>query len=78
MTSAAIIDTQTDAEDQPIDAGRREDRPEILRINIQKTKLLKVNNMQQCKVQIKVKDVDEDNKFTYLGSACSERQRRNR
>ena len=39
-----------------------------LKINIQKTKLLKVNSTQQAEVQLKGKDTEEDNKFTYLGS----------
>ena len=38
-----------------------------LEINIQKTKLLKVNSTQQAKVQLKGKDI-EANKFTCLGS----------
>ena len=39
-----------------------------LKINIQKTKLLKVNSTQPAKVQLKGKYIEEDNKFTYLGS----------
>ena len=35
-----------------------------LKINIQKIKLLKVNSTQQAKVQLKGKDIEEDNKFT--------------
>ena len=35
-----------------------------LKINIQKTKLLKVNITQQAKVQLMGKDIEEDNKFT--------------
>ena len=44
-----------------------------LKINIQKTKLLKVNSTQQAKVQLKGKDTEEDNKFTYLGSVESDK-----
>ena len=39
-----------------------------LKINIQKTKLLRVNSTQHAKVQLKGKDIEEDNKFTYLGT----------
>ena len=44
-----------------------------LKINIQKTKLLKVNTTQQAKVQRKGKDIEEDNKFTYLGSVVTDK-----
>ena len=44
-----------------------------LKINIQKTKLLKVNSTQQAKVQLKGKDIEEDNKFTYLGSVVTDK-----
>ena len=45
-----------------------------LKINIQKTKLLKVNSTQQAKVQLKEKDTEEDNKCTYLGSVGTEKE----
>ena len=44
-----------------------------LKINIQKTKLLKVNSTQQAEVQLKGKDIEEDNKFTYLGSVVTDK-----
>ena len=44
-----------------------------LKTNIQKTKLLKVNSTQQVKVQLKGKDIEEDNKFTYLGSVVADK-----
>ena len=44
-----------------------------LKINIEKTKLLKVNSRQQAKVQLKGKDIEEDNKFTYLGSVVTDK-----
>ena len=44
-----------------------------LKIDIQKTKLLKVNSVQQAKVQQKGKDIEEDNKFTYLGSVVTDK-----
>ena len=44
-----------------------------LKINIQKTKLLKVNSTQQAKVQLKGKDVEKANKFTYLGSVVTDK-----
>ena len=44
-----------------------------LKINIQKTKLLKVNSTQPAKVQLKGKDTEEDNTFTYLGSVGTDK-----
>ena len=47
-----------------------------LKINIQKTKLLKdlkVNSIQQAKVQLKGKDIEEGNKFIYLGSVVTDK-----
>ena len=44
-----------------------------LKINIQKTKLLKVNSTKQAKVQLKGKDIEEDNKFTCLGSVVTDK-----
>ena len=44
-----------------------------LEINIQKTKLLKVNSTQQAKVQLKGKDIEEEKKFTYLGSVVTDK-----
>ena len=44
-----------------------------LKINIEKTKLLKVNSTQQAKVQLKGKYIEEDNKFTYLGSVVTDK-----
>ena len=44
-----------------------------LKINIQKTKLLKVNSSQQAKVQLKEKDIEED-KFTYLGRVVTDKR----
>ena len=45
--------------------------------SIQKTKLLKVNSTQQAKVQLKGKDIEEDNKFTYMGSVVTDKGRTN-
>ena len=44
-----------------------------LKINIQKTKLLKVNSTQQAKVQLKGKDIEEVNTFTHLGSVVTDK-----
>ena len=44
-----------------------------LKINIQKTKLLKVNSIQHAKVQPKGKDIEEDNTFTCLGSVVTDK-----
>ena len=48
-----------------------------LEINIQTmrhTKLLKVNSTQQAKIQLKGTDIEEDNKFTYLGSEVTDKE----
>ena len=42
-------------------------------INHQKTKLLNVNSTQQARVQLKGKDIEEVNKFTYLGSVVTDK-----
>ena len=45
-----------------------------LKITIQKTKLLKVNSTQPAKVQLKGKYIEENNKFTYLGSVVTDKE----
>ena len=44
-----------------------------LKINIQKTKLIKVNSTQQAKVQLKGTDIEEDNRFAFQGSIVTDK-----